>query len=291
MLETGGPEKSFPDHLFRYRPSDTTYFMEEVEKALFQQSVFVSNCQTVNDPFDFSPTFEESKNAELIAFISKHKIPLTPRVVISEHSGKFVSRNEYRHRIRHLKKPLLRVRYENDIARTLWREARESGGMACFSETMSSLPMWAHYAGNHTGACLAFRWSLVEAIKDEIEMPMKVEYAEARPRVSTIDLLATSSRGKFNKADEALRMIYMTKMYLTKGKDWEYEREWRVFTSSGPTGRYRRIPSLVLSGIILGYKMKPELRDEITKRFGSHIEVLQAIPCGRDYAIRVEPIA
>lgn len=84
----------------------------------------------------------------------------------------------------------------------------------CVAEKPDNLLMWAHYAANHSGCVLeldsnSFRFRLprsrtIEAL--ESGRPWPVMYSSRRPVITS-----------------------RTFPYLTKSREWSYEREWRVF--------------------------------------------------------------
>ena len=129
-------------------------------------------------------------------------------------------------------------------------------GILCFSENWRSLVQWAHYADKHKGLCLGFD------IPDHF--PAKVDYVENR--LSADEILARSKtlydqleekmdafigqpispdeserrKRKFLE-EECPRLLrqqiesdqegqdFMKKVLTTKGREWEYENEYRIF--------------------------------------------------------------
>ena len=89
---------------------------------------------------------------------------------------------------------------------------QNSTGFCCLTDTYQSLPMWAHYANNHTGCCLMFDFSKHSYQKpEEYTFPfhymIKVEYREKLP--------------KYN-------MDRLWHDYSYKSIEWQYEHEWRA---------------------------------------------------------------
>lgn len=73
--------------------------------------------------------------------------------------------------------------------------------MSCFSETKENILMWSHYARNHSGVCLEFRF------EDELLKNIKpITYVDK----------------KYN-----LEKTTPDKAILLKYEDWRYEKEWR----------------------------------------------------------------
>lgn len=83
--------------------------------------------------------------------------------------------------------------------------------VACFSEVNNSFPMWGYYAADHKGLCISY--NLRELISKFDCMP--VIYAKE---------LVTY------KENDSDRNILLSA--LTKSKEWEHEREWRIIKQS-----------------------------------------------------------
>jgi hypothetical protein len=96
---------------------------------------------------------------------------------------------------------------------------KTSIGISCFSETRDDLLMWTHYAGNHSGICVAYSAKrLVDGLAEQVSV-VRLGYGDAPPLVSF---------GEALNAERAARKILSQKKL-----NWAYEREWRVL---GPTG-------------------------------------------------------
>lgn len=102
-----------------------------------------------------------------------------------------------------------------------WREtykeilnAKESTGIACFSETFDNELMWAHYAANYSGLCIGYS---APKLRDQLPDPAQLV------RVAYVD--APINLSKHDKIDfvKAAQKILSQKKY-----NWAYEREWRV---------------------------------------------------------------
>lgn len=102
-----------------------------------------------------------------------------------------------------------------------WREtyrnillAKRSIGIACFSETFDNAVMWAHYADNFRGICIAYSASKLRDLLPDSARLVRVSYADTPIYVS-----------KHDKDDlvTAAQKILSQKRY-----NWAYEREWRV---------------------------------------------------------------
>ena len=69
--------------------------------------------------------------------------------------------------------------YETKLAEVL--EAKAKLGVASFSEVFDHEPMWAHYASNFTGICVAYSFrKLLKQLPDEYEF-IRMTYSEKPP--------------------------------------------------------------------------------------------------------------
>lgn len=111
--------------------------------------------------------------------------------------------------------PSVRLKREPEWRKTFRSilEAKQTVGIACFTETYDNEIMWAHYAGNYQGACISYSTAKLMDYLPKTELA-KMAYADAPVRLS-----------KHDKSDvyAAARKILSHKKY-----NWAYEREWRV---------------------------------------------------------------
>jgi hypothetical protein len=91
-------------------------------------------------------------------------------------------------------------------------------GVCCFSETKSNLLMWAHYAESFSGYCLEYFTN-----KEPFDKMLPVEYMVDFPK---FDIAAFVLEGKDDQ---------IFKLFCTKSKEWDYEKEWRVLHAEAGT--------------------------------------------------------
>ena len=135
-------------------------------------------------------------------------------------------------------------------------------GMISFSREWSNLLLWAHYADKHRGICLGFDVQL------------------ARSRVRKIRYVPQRL-----PAPRMLQPSVATNWLFTKGSDWQYEKEVRVFASRdvSENGHYYakfRPNGLILREVILGYRCPVERGQVIGMLAGyrQRITVIRAQP-------------
>ncbi|WP_454690291.1 DUF2971 domain-containing protein [Achromobacter aloeverae] len=157
----------------------------------------------------------------------------------------------------------------------LHRHWSKTIGLLCASRSWESPVMWAHYGHKHQGVCLGF-----DVIDAEVH---KVGYRAGRlkgmlEKIGTGELLL----------EQQFRAILTTKF-----KDWEYERESRLFASldvrEPQDGKYylNFEPHIVLREVILGARCVADIGSFGEKVVPSKasIEVFRARPAFNSFRI------
>ena len=119
-------------------------------------------------------------------------------------------------------------------------------GIYSFSQRHTDLLMWPHYADNHRGICVRFD---LQALVNAGQVPFPVEYEDRRPTCDTI-LEPTAD--------------WLTKAVLTKGRPWEYEKEWRLVQPRGARTRLR-LTAPAVDGVLLGAGISDVDRAEVLR--------------------------
>lgn len=98
----------------------------------------------------------------------------------------------------------------------------------CLTNSFRNKLMWSHYADEHRGICLAV------SIPNELTFP--ICYTKTRLRTSTniLALLSGNKKGgKRNIYKSFDNLSYEQKAALIKGKNWAYEKEYRITCTTG----------------------------------------------------------
>lgn len=106
----------------------------------------------------------------------------------------------------------------------------------------SSLPMWAHYANNHRGYCIAYDTSIPEN-HNLRALTFPVQYTNSRVDITaTLDLLASQieknlpgnmERGLMSGRPYDQTIVYLVMLLLNlKNSTWSYEHEFRCSVPS-----------------------------------------------------------
>ena len=115
----------------------------------------------------------------------------------------------------------------------------------CFtSNGVQSMPMWAHYSGNHTGFCVAYDTKANMELKTNV---FPVQYTDDRLDVTT--LMKKQAQIISEKIDQSEKkgqritilddysIVYMALLlYNIKHISWSYEQEFRCTTASNSPG-------------------------------------------------------
>jgi len=147
------------------------------------------------------------------------------------------------------------------VAREFFNKSFASDVIFCGSKKFNNMPLWAHYAENHKGVVFKF---VPNIAKDSVLRTLReVKYTSAKPVIyrSPKDLLHKSLFGDLN--ENLLKFI--TEHVHTKGLDWKYEDEIRIFVANVP-GRpffqFYNYQADELAALYLGYNMKPSDKEK-----------------------------
>lgn len=141
------------------------------------------------------------------------------------------------------------------------------------SDDPCSPQLWAHYAGNYTGACLCFRTD------GKFSSAKKVQYFQRKPKPKT----ETMENQLEPSVEDCKKMVYSN--WFLKQKGWEYEREWRIVEES--TSNYFDYNPGELVGIILGTNLDSHIGDAIKHCVPSSVRILKAWPGQRTFEILI----
>ncbi len=168
--------------------------------------------------------------------------------------------------------------------------------MKCFAQREDNTLMWSHYADSHQGFCVEYDLKKLTknpySILDHI---FPVLYVNERVLTRDIDSLIESHKD-LNKAiaeryeyDGIEPLDDILPLALTKGKDWEYEQEWRIIYSKKQIYDIDEeelyggnIKFECISAVYLGYRINPVIKQniiEICSRLnskGNNIRLYQA---------------
>ena len=142
-------------------------------------------------------------------------------------------------------------------------------GICSFSEVYYHELMWAHYASQFGGICIAYDfYNLLKFLPDEVEF-VRMYYNEELPSVG----LTSRPAGE------------LTKMILSyKNHRWLYEREWRMF---GRKGKVSYGNHKCVARVYIGSRIEPHQQMVIENRL-RHIKIPVSIMKLDGYSLSFE---
>jgi hypothetical protein len=199
LTESASTNTTVPQVLYKYLPPERIDVLESGKIRFTQPAVF-------NDLFESSPAFSDFASREEMERVSKGEAQETGmpeevrRRIIESMFG--VPRQETYF-------PLLALVIVRILARGV--------GILSLSEAPDSLLMWAHYAQSHEGLVIGFRTknpflARPDSHPDAMHDLRPVQYCHNRPILKYLTLMDT------------------VHMFFTKSDEWDYEKEWRMYT-------------------------------------------------------------
>ncbi len=285
-----GETVTHPTHFFKYCTAKVAKIILATSKVRWSSPV------VFNDPFDCY--FSLEPKVDLAAIKNEHRDRFLD-VIFQEQEPAFVSSNPLVSGIRELRQTAKRKTREElasrfDIIypiiirqiealsreeRETWKRQRRDYRLFCVCEINDNLLLWSHYTACHTG--VAFQFECIKQLDVPLLAALPVTYADHVPGVvedkEELIEFSLGLRGMEPPANLWKRLITM------KARCWEYEKEWRVITTSSAHGDrgYEdwRFNPQEISKVFLGCRMRYEDKEDIlrllTEQF-SHVEVYQA---------------
>ena len=129
-------------------------------------------------------------------------------------------------------------------------------GVECFTQSPTDILMWSYYADKHTGVCVEYDFSkLFTSCANSFLFP--VNYSENRPLLDIQNLYNPVTQQVYNdRIVEAFPSVM--KSWITKSKEWECEKEWRLITFPIKSDSERLVKLPIASRIITGINITDE---------------------------------
>lgn len=182
--------------------------------------------------------------------------------------------------------------------------------MTCMTESYNNTLMWSHYADSNAGMCIEYDLKLLKnASFNILDHLLPVVYTEKRIIKKDVDSWI-ESYFELKKAI-AENYVYVGKenfddilpLFLLKGKEWEYEKEWRIIYTRKQLYDIDEeelyggnIKFECVSAVYLGYRIHPEIRKniiEICQRISEQenkVSVFQAKLDNETYEIKFDAL-
>ncbi|MCU7653721.1 DUF2971 domain-containing protein [Acutalibacter sp. LFL-21] len=156
-------------------------------------------------------------------------------------------------------------------------QAESQRHIACFSEHNDSSLMWGHYANGHHGFCLEYDFKSIlkpcqqgctdiKGCNNFMITPSIAPVIYSKSRFdATSHLLTVIQANIIARAEAPMELYYgdtllISKCLLTKSLDWEYEKEWRLFSppSIDSVTNHKVIFSLKPTAVYIGRRSSAE---------------------------------
>jgi hypothetical protein len=142
---------------------------------------------------------------------------------------------------------------------------------ALTSNKVNSMPMWAHYANNHTGYCVSYDMRSNTKLSG---CTFPVQYTDQRIDVTSLierqaqkiyhELETQSAKGKKEILLDDLSLVYMASFFCNiKHSSWSYENEFRCTIGAGEESM--SFVSAIPKEIYIGMNCLPTYEDKIIK--------------------------
>jgi hypothetical protein len=282
--------ENMPSSLFKYRQINE-YSIDNLRN----DTVWMTNAQNFNDPYDCALTINENQQLEYIKnrFLELLKPSLKPSqleylrkkpyeeimkfyllrdlysINMTETANKFINMTSHDLHTQH-----------NEIRNSLNRQSQRKIYISCFSKIVDSILMWSHYAFNHTGMCIEYNFKQCGPVDLLTRFFHPVNYTN---KLFDISDFFFGEKKKTNGYFSILAGI-------TKAMDWSYENEWRLIfpgESSEPFNRKVFKPSTVYLGAKISQEDKEKILS-ITKR--RDIPVLQMYLSSTGFKLFFKPL-
>lgn len=242
-------------------------------KMILENKVYFASASSFNDPLDINPNVVGLVDKHLFEKIISQFLKFRVEKEMLNTIGNYCDTDEknFEQNVNNIiqeiiDRKLMKLRsnleedpiYENQTE--LRKKVREelllryNRGIYCLTKNCDSNLMWSHYGDSHRGVCLCFVFSQkfdkfnqgdFDPKEGKIGM-YNVEYTENRDiEINTIENMFIN---------QEIEMTVDEQVLSRKGKEWNYEEEWRLIGTVGE----QECP-LELSEIIFGYKCNKTL--------------------------------
>lgn len=217
------------------------YFPENLNslKSLSLNSIWCHSPLKMNDPLESLYLLDIEYSTEQIKLLKKHLYE----------SGV----QEYNNLIN------LNDSQFSHIINTLRREALKKFAFSSFSEDLTNILMWTHYASCHSGFVLE-----IDFPQDKIESSdlAKITYKNELPSLDLNEL------GEFLiKMKDGYKKDFISNISI-KSKKWKYEKEWRLWINEPG---YYKLKINQIKNLYFGLKSSPEFINLVVRTINTEL--------------------
>lgn len=149
----------------------------------------------------------------------------------------------------------------------------KGSGIFSLSKFPTIAPMWASYAGEHTGICIEYDLEDLIGKNKGFYQYFNVAYSDVPPDIGLQDF----------DGETALQ-----KIIGTKSLNWKYEQEFRIICDNQGKNYHR---SDAIRGIIFGLKTSDKSKNELMKLLSNrNINFKQLVNDGKSYSLHAQNI-
>jgi hypothetical protein len=162
------------------------------------------------------------------------------------------------------------------------KEKLNSWGICCFSAINNNTLMWSHYANSHKGVCLEFESYALAYSKQNENKNIGITVLDEVTYQSEFPII------KLKSIIDGTCIFDIRKISVTKSKDWEYEKEVRMF--SDKVGLHYFNPKC-LSAIYLGARITQKDKQKVLRCIErnkklQHIKIIEMEIGKTDYIVK-----
>lgn len=178
--------RNIPSKLYKYQP-----YKENRISAIINKKLWFSMPKDMNDPFDCRGVCWNTDEIENFLKTRVHKDKIKEFDSI------------------------------DSIVEGAIASLRNNIKISCFSEELFSMPMWSHYADNHTGFCIEYDFTRLSYENDLTKYLFPVGYDSRRYDITNL------FKKTFNEPYDP-RVILLCFLMNLKHSSWSYEKELRI---------------------------------------------------------------
>ena len=212
---------------------------QEKLSCLIKGEAFLSSPEDFNDPFDCLPHFRTpERRSSIPSFLDSLASKIARSV---EDFDEPQIRDKLEQNLAGIDPDELSLIIQKSMIQTSGRL-----GVFCLTESIKNVLMWSHYAANHQGIAVGFRFDLFQ--RNGLMPIMKVTYEPERP---AIDVHSPDEHK--NEIADALAV---------KADFWKYENEWRCIRPNSKH-EFLRFDPTIIDRIVFGAKCTKKVRSEV----------------------------
>ena len=234
-----------PLTLYRFQPAPTV--SDDRLAKLEQRKIWVSDPGKFNDPLDMRPSVKDLVHRWSSAPHFRESVRGAVRGLLAEREG-FVTPSLYSSALISILEDWvegIEMGEEDAVCRAIEQRISELG-VVCLTRELSNRLMWAHYADEGRGFCIAYEVEPLQNPSDLRYTP--VHYVSSVPTYCLTEALFAPHQ-------------FLYRAMATKHVDWAYEKEIRLVSMTGKAYAHEVAPGFLrITGLIAGHAMKqPEL--------------------------------